>query len=224
MCVAVFMLGLVINYAAQVPGQIINAVLPAAQLPLSAIIFTNFFLFAFQFVFQTWIGVGQTIYFLKVARGETASAGMLFQGGPYLLRAVLAGLLFLLGIIVIAILCAIPAVAVYFATKEPGAAIGAFAVIFLFPQLYVVLTFFQYFYLIVDRDLGVVESLSASREITRGNKLAIFAVLLICGLIYIAGVLACCVGALFTGAYAMLAMTVMYLTMSGAQATVPRQR
>lgn len=223
MCVAVFLLGLLVNYAAQVPSQIANAALPAAQLPLSAIIFTNLLLFVFQFVFQTWIGVGQTIFFLKVARGEAASAGMLFQGGPYLLRAILASLLFLLGLVAIAMLCAIPAVAVYFATKEPGPAIGVFVVVFLFPQLYAMLTFFQYFYLIVDRDLGVVESLSASREITRGNKLATFAVLLICGLLYIAGVFACCVGAIFTGAYAMLAMAVMYLAMSGAQTTAPRQ-
>src|SRR6185312_15072946 len=177
-----------------------------------------------QLVFQVWIGIGQTMLLLKIARGEAASIGVIFEGGRYLLQTILASLVFGLGLLAIIAICGIAGGLAYLATKEPAAGFGVFIVTYLVPGIYASLTFMQYFYLIVDRDLGAIESLTASREITQGNKLSIFAVGLIGGLLYLAGALVCCVGAIFTGPYVVLSFTVMYLLMSGGQPAARFQR
>ena len=47
-------------------------------------------------LFQLWIGIGQAIFLLRVARGQNALFGDVFQGGPYMLTVVLASLAFVL--------------------------------------------------------------------------------------------------------------------------------
>ncbi len=213
-----------INYAAQMAVNFLNMGLQAAQVNEIAIIAVNVMMIIMQVLFQSWIGIGQTMLLLRIAKGESASLGTIFEGGRYLVRTILASLLFgLIGFAVV-IVCAIPAGAAYLATKEPGVGIAVFIACYIFPAAYLGLTFMQYFYLIVDHDLGAVESLTASREITRGNKLSIFAILLIGMLLYFAGVLACCVGAIFTGPYVMLSLAVMYLCMSGGATASPFRR
>ncbi|HEV7222524.1 MAG TPA: hypothetical protein VGN42_07470 [Pirellulales bacterium] len=224
LCIGCVMLCGVINYATQFVGQIINTGMEAAQLPLGVVVSTNVVLLIGQLVFQLWISVGQTMLLLKIARGEAASIGVIFEGGRYLLPTILASLAFGLGIFALVAICAIVAGLAYLATKEPAVAVVVFVAIYLVPGIYASLTFMQYFYLIVDRDLGAIESLTASREITQGNKLSIFAVGLIGGALYLAGALVCCVGAIFTGPYVVLSFTVMYLLMSGGQPAARFQR
>ncbi|HUY89788.1 MAG TPA: hypothetical protein VMV10_13725 [Pirellulales bacterium] len=224
MCVGVVLICGIINYAAQFVAQLITTGMQLAGLPIIALIVVNFFLVILQMVFQIWIGVGQRIFFLKVAHGETASIGNIFEGGPYLLRTILATLLVVLGMAGIIALCAIPAALIYFATKEPGPAIGALVLLYVIPAVYVSLTFYQYVFLIIDHDLGAIDSLYASREITRGNKLSIFAVSIIGGLLIIVGLLACCIGAFFAAPYVVLCMTTMYVLMSGGQTAAAIRR
>ena len=144
-----------------------------------------------SWLFSTWIGIGQAIFFLKTARGQPAGIGDIFNGGPYFITTVAAGILFALASGVGYLLCVIPGVII-------------------------ALMFSQYFYLIIDRNVGIIESLSLSAQITRGNKATIFAVLLVATLVGVLVILfTCLIGTLAVGPYWALLMAVVYLAITG---------
>lgn len=112
-------------------------------------------------------------------------------------------------------ICAIPGGVLYYATKDPRQAPLAFLLVSAAPVCYAALTFMPYVYLIDDQDLGPLEALAASREITRGNKFSMLGVVLSVLLLYLGGILICFVGAIFMAPYVALSFAVMYLNMSG---------
>ena len=63
---------------------------------------------------------------------------------------------------------------------------------------------------VVDRDLGLVEALKYSAAITRNNQLKIFGLGVMMFLIYLGGLIACCVGIFFAIPMALLAGTAAY--------------
>ena len=73
----------------------------------------------------------------------------------------------------------------------------------------------QYMFLIIDRNAGPLECLTLSREVTVGNRLMIFLLFLISIPLTMMGLLACCVGMLFSMSFFMLALSVQYLLMTG---------
>ena len=83
------------------------------------------------------------------------------------------------------------------------------------PALIVSLMYSQFYYLIIEQDAGILESMSLSRQITAGNKLTLFAVWVLVGLLNMVGVLACCVGLLATAPFGALINVVVYLAMTG---------
>ncbi len=113
-----------------------------------------------------WFLAGQTNFFLKVARGDRdASVSLLFGGSRWFLTVCGAGILVALAISLGWILCIVP-----------GIIVG--------------LMFSQFLFSIVDRDLGVLESLSESRRITSGNKGMLFVTFLIPSVIMMAASIA----------------------------------
>ena len=140
--------------------------------------------------FSLWIAIGQAMVFLHIARGEPVELGELFAGGPYLLRAIGASILFFFGFLVGIILLIVPGI--------------IFA-----------LMFSQFFYLIIDRNLGVVESLEVSRQVTSGNKLTLFALgFVVLGLMLVA-ILPCGLGLIILWPFVSLLWPVTYLSMTG---------
>ncbi len=138
-----------------------------------------------------WLGIGLMIYMLKVARGEVAEFVDLFSGGPYYVQIFLALLLFSLIFYVGLILCIVP-----------GIILG--------------LMFSQFYYLVLDRGLPVSDAFRTSRELTRGNKLTLFLILLVFGLASVALVLLTCgLGILVVGPYGSLLIPVIYLAITG---------
>ena len=138
-----------------------------------------------------WIGIGQAMFLLKVARGEEAPFGTIFAGGPYFLTVLLASMLF--GLIVC---CG------YLLLIVPG-------VIF-------ALMYSQFYYLIIDRDMGVMESLETSKQIMVGNKLILFATYLLAVLGGLAVcILTCFIGIFAVAPYWMLMGAVIYLLVTG---------
>ena len=140
-----------------------------------------------------WLNVGMVIYFLNLGRGRQAELGDLFRGGPYMLRAVGATILFVIAFYVGIVLCIVPGV--YFALRY-----GLFMAA------------------IVDRDTGVLEGFSTSAVLTKGNKLSLFVLGIVGFALAILGFLMLCVGIVFTTAYTYVIFAVAYLAMSG-QAT-----
>jgi len=103
---------------------------------------------------SAWLHAGVSLMVLKVARGVRAEVADVFAGGPYVVRILVAQVLILVSVLFGLCLC-------------------------IFPGVIFWLMFSQSTMLIVDRNVGAVESLGLSCRVTRGNKLALLAIVLI---------------------------------------------
>lgn len=123
-------------------------------------------------VFSMFLALGMTRIGLNLVSGKTVSVGMLFGEGRKLLRvfgaAIIVGLMVLGGLLLLIV-----------------------------PGIYIALRYSQYMMAIVDRDMGVMESLSYSSSITTNNRWKLFLLYLLACAIAIAGLLACGVGLIF---------------------------
>jgi hypothetical protein len=200
MCLIVLVLVFLMNFAANFIGGIIPFVggLMAA-------------------IFNVWIGVGQAIFFLKTVRGQQAELSDLFTGWPYFVRVFFAGLLVGLIIFGIAVVCVLPLALIGAAiSEEAAAALGIAGGIIALPiAIYVLLGLSQYYYLIIDRNLGITESLSTSRVLMDGNKVTLLVINLLCFLIAIVAILPCGLGLLVVGPYFALMYPMIYLIVTG---------
>ena len=140
---------------------------------------------------SVWLGIGQAMFLLKIARGEEASFGTIFAGGPHFLAVLLASIL--VGLIV---LCG--------------------CLLLIVPGIIFSLMFSQFYYLIVDRRMGVMESLETSKQIMVGNKMTLFAIHLVAGLGgMVVILLTCCIGIFAVAPYLALMSVVIYLVVTG---------
>jgi uncharacterized membrane protein len=139
---------------------------------------------------QIFLGIGQTIVFLKVARGEPTEFGDLFRGAHYFLRALGSGFLF-------------------------GLMIFFGVLLLLVPGIIAGLTFWPYLYVLVDTDAPGLDCLSRAREITRNTWGTIFVLWLTSMGLGMLGELACLVGLIFTIPLVMMLFTVAYCRMTG---------
>lgn len=141
-------------------------------------------------VFGIWLISGQFNFLLRLARGQDAPFSLLFSGGKWLLPLTGAYLLYLLVVVVGFLLLIVP-----------GVILG--------------LMFSQFWFLIVDRDMGVLEAFKTSRAITSGNKLMLFVLYLTIFPLSLAGLCTCGIGLIFIIPFIALLFTVSYLIMSG---------
>ena len=168
-------------------------------------------------VFQTWIGIGMALYFLKTARGQKVEIGEIFTGWPCFWKILLAGIL--LGLIGIGIflVCVLPLFLIGMLIANEAApalavvGIGIASIVF----FYVMLIVSQYYYLILDRDVDVIESFTMSRDLMEGNKLTLFCIGLLSALITFVAALPCLLGLLVAIPYFALMYPVIYLTITG---------
>lgn len=137
-----------------------------------------------------FLTLGQFRLNLNVARGQTASLSDLFSGGPYLLHAIGAALVFMPIYVLGFALCVLP---------------GLFALMALWPMGF----------LVVDRKLGPIEALQQAWVITKPNLVAILLMGLIMFGLQMLGVITCYVGMIVTVPLILLMFTVGYLMMSG---------
>ena len=144
-----------------------------------------------------WFTIGAIRIMLQISRNQPPDLGLLLQSAPFFIRAFLATLLF--GILFIGGL-----------------------ILLIIPGIYVILTYWNYTYFIVDRNCGVFESFRLAKVHASGNRLSIFVTwLIISGLGFI-GVLACCLGWIATSPFCLLLLVITYLTMTGQPFVQPR--
>ena len=192
MLIAAVVVVLLVNIAAALPANIIQQLIGARLVPRNTetvFLILSFFLTFLSWVFQIFTSVGLTIFFLKVTRGQPAEIGDLFHGGPYFLCALGAGILFTL-MIVFGFLCLIV------------------------PAIILTLMFWPYLYVLVDVDPPGIGCLGRAREITRGTWLTIIGIYVISVGVNLLGVLACCVGLIFTIPLSLLFYSVAYCRMT----------
>jgi hypothetical protein len=145
-------------------------------------------------LFQIFILVGQTMLFLKVARGEEASIGDLFTGGSFFVRMVLR-----------TIVVAAVTIAGYLACIIPG--------------IIVSLMLWPYANVLVDTNAPGIDCLKGAKAITSGNWGNGFLLMLISFGFIVLGVLACFVGLFVAIPLVTMMFTVAYLKMSGQHVT-----
>ncbi len=175
-------------------------------------------------LFGLWIGIGQALFFLKTARGQRAELGDIFTGGPYFANVLLAELL-LIGIVFgVLLVSVVPLLLIGLAISEEAAvALGiAGGVIAFIALVYVMLAFSQFFYLIIDRNVGPVEALKMSKELTQGNKLTLVWIGILCFLLTIVAMIPCGLGLLVAAPYFAVMYAVIYLAMTGQPTAADR--
>jgi hypothetical protein len=173
-------------------------------------------LYLVDIVVVLWLTAGQSLALLKVMRGQGATFGDLFRGGRFFARIIGASILFVLALAPVLVVAAVPAVVAVAAGGGRAdvwvSLLGIVASVVLAVVLFVAISMrlSQYLYVLIDRDCGIVDSLRGSAEITRGHVVELIGVSMTAGLIGMSGLLALCVGVVFTYPLAMLIMAAAY--------------
>lgn len=146
--------------------------------------------YALSLPLEAYFMAGMTIFSLHVARGQPYSMGDLFAGGRHFI-SMLAGLVVFGLLVLIGLGCLI----------VPG----------------VILMLGWYFFvpIIVDKGLGPIEALKESWRITDGKKSDVLLLVLAMIGASIAGMCACCVGLLIAMPVCQIALVYAYLRLSG---------
>jgi len=190
MCaVAVLIVGVLNGVVSQVLGAVAQAVGQSTR-DEGVLILCILLAQGVSTLLQTWLGLGQTIFFLRVARGGEPQIGDIFAGGPFFVNGILAAILV-------------------------GLAVIAGMIAFIVPGIILALMFSQVMYLIVDKNAGVMDSLSGSSHITRGNKGTLFLMAILSFGIMLLGFCVCCIGVFPAAALVSTIFAVAYLMMTG---------
>lgn len=140
---------------------------------------------------SSFFWIGMILFNLKVARGEPAEFSDLFGGGQW----------FVFG----AVIQIITSIAAMFGL-----------VLLIVPGIIIFLMFSQSMYLLVDRNADIMGALRMSMEVTKGNKLTLFALYVVAFLItVVVTLLTCGLGLILMAPFMVLLTTVAYLGMTG---------
>lgn len=191
------------------PGTILGAILGGVQGALNASgamdptllsllsAGTNVISSLVSFVVEAYLLGGIVQFALAVARGQKPAFNVVFSGGRYFTPMLGATLLF-------------------------NFSVSAGAVACLVPGLFVYAGFIAYSAFIVDRGLGAVDSLKASWQATAPYRVNLMIYGLVSILVGLAGILACCVGALLVSfPLLMIGNAYVYLKLIGEQPRLP---
>jgi len=181
-----------LNIVASIPQQVLNFVAEQQGDRDTALILSmaSLLFLPLTYAVQFYLQCGQAIALLKIVRGEPAQIGDLFTGGRYFWRSVGATLVFGLMLIAGFILCIVPGIIVS-------------------------LMFAPFLYVLVDEDSPGIDCLWRAKALTQGNKASYFVVMLACFGINIVGVIALCIGVIFTAPLTVLITAVAYCKMAG---------
>jgi hypothetical protein len=203
-----FMLSLVVGgLAAAMPGE---------EFTVQAI---NFGLLLVSLVIQLWLGIGMNMALLRIARGQPISFDMLFSGGRYLLRSILAwivvfllvfGTLFLPMVLMAAVAVGFRGQSAIVLAAMIGGGIGLIVLMF-----YMMARLWLIYFVVIDQNAGVLESVQRTWGITRGHAGTIIMVYLSQLVFTIAGALALCVGLVVAIPFNQMLLVVTYLSLTG---------
>ena len=134
---------------------------------------------------------GLALFLLKLVRGEGAEITDIFRGGRYFGRMLLCTICFGIAVVLGSLACVIPGIIL-------------------------ALMFGMYQFVIVDKDPSdLLGGLSQSSQVTRGHKLQFLVLVMAILLLNVLGVLAFCVGYIFTVPLSHLLLVVAYMRMTG---------
>jgi hypothetical protein len=138
---------------------------------------------------QFYLSFGILTMGLASARNERVEFGMIFYRGPNVLGKIVS------------------VIAFYFLASISMLACCAGLLILLF--------YWPFTFIMIDKNTGFTESFSLAREVTRGNEVSTVVLLLMAIGVSILGILAFCIGLIFTQPLWMMLFATGYLMMSG---------
>ena len=163
----------------------------------------------------TWfLMIGVVRVGLSMARGGKARLGDVFSGGPYYLRVLgLALLSTVATVLILGVVVAVALMLVQLVSPVAGVILGLVAYVM------VLLTFLGFapaLPLIVDKNMGVFESLRTAWTVSRGNTLKMLVLMFLGSFIGVSGAILCGIGVLLTAPFLYFhLMPVTYLRMTG---------
>ncbi|MBV8606692.1 MAG: DUF975 family protein, partial [Singulisphaera sp.] len=172
------------------------------------------------YILQAYLMAGQTLFMLKIARGQNAQISDIFAGGRYLLTMSLAMILLYLAVLGIMAVSALPAILIINAVAgDQGVAlpivIGVCILLGVAGLVAFSVRYSQFPYLIIDRNAGAVESFGLSNRLMRGHEGQLILLWLLFIAINILGFLAFCIGLIFSIPLTFLLMAVFYVALTG---------
>lgn len=169
-------------------------------------------------IFGVYLHCGLFTFLINLASGRKAQFKDLFRGGPIVIKVILGGLL--LGVAGFALFAV--GFGMIFVLLEVAGGLGIAGVIGLICVASVIFTrFSQYFYLLVDREVGVMESFNLSSQLMKGRFWQYYMLLLTCGLINMLTIFSLGIGLLLTIPLSLIASAVFYLAITGQPVADP---
>lgn len=165
-----------------------------------------------QVFVQLWLQLGLFALMIDALQGREPKLGTLFSRATKMPAALGQLALIYLGLV----LMLLP-FAVLFFVKEQATQLkiaAAIALLELIPIAYLGIgLMFSQVELAYDRDAGAISAIRASFALVRGQRIRVFGMMLVFGLIAIAGVIACCVGAIPTMTIATMLSCALFLAL-----------
>jgi len=157
------------------------------------------FLWLVSMVVSSILPAGFMFFFIQALRTQQAKLGDIFIGfrEKNWIQLLLAILVWTLGFVVLAAILLGPGIYFSVTTKSEWPAIGA-GVVLAIPLVYLSFGMTFVLPLIVDRKLGFWAAIVTSISTVHRQWFRVFGLLVLVGLMMVAGVLACCVGLLVT--------------------------
>jgi uncharacterized membrane protein len=177
-------------------------------------------------VIQLWLGIGMNLGLLKIARQRPVSPEVLFTGGRSLVTLVLACIV-LVGMLVVPALGIAVALSALFVAVLPAGPLVA--ILFLLGcggsvsalGLYLVARLLQFYFLVIDRNFGILDSIRGSWQLTQGRAATIILVYGVQICVVLGGFLACCVGLVVALPVSSVMSVVTYLALAEPPKAAP---
>lgn len=195
------------NFGLLFGGTLIFLLIQAALNGLRAVPFAGVLLMVVSLIVSGPLRAGWSMLFLKPMRGEPTEVGELFRGFnerfwqfvlAYLIPVLIIGCAAIPGGIIVGI--AFIAFGLHgFTAVMPVAAIAVITVgviIAIIPAVYFGIVWQFAVPLTIDKGMEFWEAMGLSHTMVRRHFASVFALVILCALITVAGVLACCVGVL----------------------------
>ncbi len=147
-------------------------------------------------IVMLYLAGGITDVMLRTARGEKTTIGQFFGGGRFMGKIFVGGFCQQIAVGIASLFCLVP-----------GVILG--------------LGLSMWTFLVVDRNMGGVDALKESWEITKGHKMTLFLLILLQFLVILAGELVCGLGALVAQPIVLVSNAFAYMRLSGQQPRLP---
>jgi hypothetical protein len=212
-CVGVFLASTPLDIAAAQALLLVDAWSPAKSSPQLRVIAAGLGVLMFVLC-EVWVSLGVVIVLMEIADGKEFDFGSVFHGGRFVFRAVAASVVFVVAIMLSVLLIAVGIQTSFQVWLASGAGLILTEAVASVPGVvagvFVALRLSQFPLLILNRDVGALESLRLSWLLTRGHTRLIVLLALVALAVNVAGLVLLGVGLVLTVPFTALLWVIAY--------------